>query len=317
MNKRVSKDSISPENVSLIDEIIRLSDFTFDRLPMLDIIGERLVANMSVVLPDITHSVCEASFQQLDYLPMGQVLEGLPSPAVLAVATGHPFEGEILLVIDRPLVVTTMELMLGGKANQLAIEEAEEFTSIELRFGQRLAETVLYELQRSLSVVGSAELELDRVEIDPDGASVANTNSLCARMRFSIAMAGQTCTLEVVIPYDALEPIRPDLGKIYFGDRGDGSNGWKELLTDQIEMAQMDLEVVLNEIEVPIQTIMGWSVGDIVDLCIEEGADATVMGADKPMFKAALGKRTNGYVAIQITEKIEDLEGSENADNTH
>lgn len=317
MNKRVSTESISAENVSLIDEIIRLSDFTFDRLPMLDIIGERLVANLSAVLPEITFSVCEASFQQLDYLPMGQVLEGLPSPAVLAVATGHPFEGEILVVIDRPLVVTTMELMLGGKADQIAVEDADEFTSIELRFGQRLAETVLSELQRSLSVVGTADLELDRVEIDPDGASVANTNSLCARMRFSIAMAGQTCALEVVIPYDALEPIRPHLGKIYFGDRGDGSNGWKELLTDQIELAQMDLEVVLNEIVVPIQTIMDWSVGDIVDLCIEEGADATVMGADKPMFKAALGKRTNGYVAIQITEKIQDLEGSEDADNTH
>ncbi|WP_370399483.1 flagellar motor switch protein FliM [Sulfitobacter sp. JB4-11] len=316
MNKRLSAQSINLENVSLIDEIIRLSDFTFDRLPMLDIIGERLVANLSVMLPDMTYAVCEASFQQLDYLPMAQVIEGLPSPAVLAVATGHPFEGEILLVIDRPLVVTSMELMLGGKANQLTIEEADEFTSIELRFGQRLAEAALFELQRSLSVVGSAELELDRVETDPDAASVANSNSLCARMRFSVAIAGQACAFEVVIPYDALEPIRPHLGKIYFGDRSEGSNGWKDLLTDQIEMAHMDLEVVLNEIEVPIQTIMGWSAGDIVDLCIEEGADATVMGAYKPMFKAALGKRTNGYVAIQITEKLQDLEVGEDADNT-
>ena len=317
MNKRVSKESISPENVSLIDEIIRLSDFTFDRLPMLDIIGERLVGNLSAVLPDLTFAVCEARFQQMDYLPMAQVIDGLPSPAVLAVASGYPFDGEIMIVVDRPLAVTCMELMLGGKAADLTIEDAEDFTPIEIRFGERVADVVLTELQRSLSVVSGADLELERVEIDPDGAAIANANSLCARMRFSIGIAGQTCVLEVVIPYDALESIRPNLGKIYFGDRGEGSNGWKDVLLDQIEMAQMDLEVVLSEFSVPIQTILNWSVGDVVELCVEEGADATVVGTDKPMFKAALGKRTNGYVAVQITEKIHNLEESEDADDDH
>ncbi|MCP3877401.1 MAG: flagellar motor switch protein FliM, partial [Sulfitobacter sp.] len=60
---------------TLIDEIIRMSDFTFDRLPMLDIIGDRMVENLSVALPDLMRAMCEASLASLDYIPMGKVIE--------------------------------------------------------------------------------------------------------------------------------------------------------------------------------------------------------------------------------------------------
>ena len=152
--------------------------------------------------------------------------------------------------------------------------------------------------------MGAATLELDRVETDPDAATVAKHNSLCARMKFSIAMAGKTGLLDVVIPYDALEPIRPDLGKIYFGDRGEGQSSWHDLIGGQIERAHMDLEVVLAEESIPIKKIMSWKPGDIIDFGIEEGQDATMSCADEPMFKVSIGKRNNGFVAVQITEEL-------------
>jgi flagellar motor switch protein FliM len=117
-------------------------------------------------------------------------------------------------------------------------------------------------------------------------------------------MAGQTGVLDVVIPYDALEPIRPDLSKIYFGDRGEGQSSWHDLIGGQIERAQMDLEVVLAEETIAIQKIMAWQPGDTINFGIEEGQDATMTCADAPMFKVSIGKRNNGFVAVQITEEL-------------
>ena len=37
--------------------------------------------------------------------------------------------------------------------------------------------------------------------------------------------------------------------------------------------------------------------------------------ADTPMFNVSLGKRNNGYVAVQITEKLEILEDHEDDSN--
>lgn len=303
MNKMLSNEEVDAQGTNLIDEIIRQSDFTFDRLPMLDIIGERLVENLSAAFPDLTRTPCEASLVSLDYIPMGQVIEGLPEPVLLAVGIGQPFEGEILLAIDHTLLLTSVELMLGGSAKDLSLDDIKGFTAIELGFGERLAAAILAELQRALSVVGSAVLELDRVEINSDAAVVAKHNSLCARMKFSLTMAGQTGVLDVIIPYDALEPIRPDLSKIYFGDRSEGQSSWHDLIGGQIELAQMDLEVVLAEDTIAIQKIMAWQPGDTLNFGIEENQDATMTCVGTPMFKVSIGKRNNGFIAVQITEE--------------
>lgn len=307
MNKALSKEEIDADGTNLIDEIIHQSNFTFDRLPMLDIIGERLVENLSAAFPDLTGIACEASLASLDYIPMGEVIEGLPEPVLLAVGIGKPFEGEFLLAIDQTLLLTSIELMLGGNAKTLDFEGTEGFTAIELGVGARLAAAILAELQRALSVVGSAALELDRVEINPDAATVAKNNSLCAQMKFSLEMAGQTGMLDVIIPYDALETIRPDLSKIYFGDRGEGQSSWHDLIGVQIERAQMGLEVVLAEEAVAIQKIMAWQLGETINFGIEEGQDAIVTCVDAPMFKASIGKRNNGFIAVQITKELSPL----------
>ncbi len=317
MSEILSENGVEGEAANLIDEIIRLSDFTFDRLPMLDIIGARLVENLAAAFSDLTRIACDASMISLDYIPMDQAIEGLPEPVVLAVGIGKPFEGEILLAFDKSLLLTSIELMLGGNAKNLDFEGVENFTTIELGFGERLAAAILAELQRALSVVSVVALELDRIETDPDDAAVAKHNSLCARMKFSILMAGHTGVLDVIIPYDALEPIRPDLGKVYFGDRSDGQSSWHDLIGGQIKRAHMDLEVELAEESIPIQQIMLWKPGDTINFGIEEGQDATMVCANAPMFKVSIGKRNNGFVAVQITEVLSNQKGLETDGNDH
>lgn len=311
MNDVASPPTPGAEGTHLIDEIIHLSDFTFERLPMLDIIGARLVENLSMAFPDLTGAACDTELLSLDYVPLEQIMEGLPNPVFLAVGTGKPFDGEVLLAMDHKLLLTSVELMLGGTANEVSEEAPNGFTAIELGFGERLAASILAELQLALSVVGSASLELDRVDSDPDGAAIAKATSLCARLKLSLAMAGHVGALDVIIPYDALETIRPDLSKIYFGDRGEDQSTWQELISGQIERAQMELEVVLTEEAISLKKLTTWQPGDVIDFGIEDGEVATMVCADTPMFKVTLGHKNNGFVAAQITEEIEIEEEQE------
>lgn len=311
MNKPVSSEEVDPGEANLIDEIIRLSDYTFDRLPMLNIIGERLVDNASAALTDLTGAPCGAVLTALDYIPMGQVIENLPTPALLAIGAGSPFDGDILVVFDQTLLLTSIELMLGGSAKQIRQEPAENFTAIEMDFGERLSAAILQELQHALSVVGAASLALHRVETDPDNAAIAKHASLCARLKYAITLAGHTGNLEVVIPYDALETIRPDLSKIYFGDRGDDQSNWQDMISGQIERAHMELEAVLAVEAISLQRIVSWKPGDTIDFGIEDGEPAIINCAGAPMFKASLGSRNNGFIAVRITEEIEQKETTE------
>lgn len=304
----MSQEEIEDRNGELIDEIIRMSDFSFERLPMLDIIGERLGDSLSIALPELTGVICEASLSQLDYVPMAQVLDALPAPAMLAVCSSPSFDGEILLAMDSTLLLTAMELMLGGAPREDSARTPERFTAIERGFGQRLARLIMNELQRDFGLVGDIELELERVETDPDSAAVTQPANLCVRLHFAIGLAGRTGALEIILPYDALEPVRPKLGKIHFGEPSDEGSPWRDQLSSQIERATVELEAVLAEVQLSIQDIMKWKSGDVVNLWVEEDHDATVICADTPMFRAVLGKRNNGNTAIRITEALEPEE---------
>lgn len=290
---------------SVIDEIIRLSDYSFERMPMLDILGERFAENFSIALPDLTHVVCEAFMVQLDYLPMAQIMESLPNPAIFAVCGGSPIEGEFLISIDSTLLLASIELILGGDAKEIPAREAKGFTTIERGFGSRLAKLALEEFQQSLSVIAEADLTLIRSETSLDAATVTQPASLCVRMKFSVALAGHAGSLEVVIPYDALEPLRPVLSKVHYGERNDGAGVWQEQLKLQIEHATIELEATLCEFSTPIQQIMDWKPGSVVELNVSGEHEATLTYGDVEMFKGSLGKKNNGKVAVQITEKLD------------
>ncbi len=134
MEKASRIAGVNGMNGNIVDEIIRMSNFNFERLPMLDVIAERMVEHLSTIFPDLTRVMSDVSLSSLDYIPMGEIIEKLPRHVVFAVAGGEPFEGEILLVLDQNLLMTSVELMLGGKPRQVvrSEENTREFTAIEL-----------------------------------------------------------------------------------------------------------------------------------------------------------------------------------------
>lgn len=312
MSQTMTQEEIAAQSGNVIDEIIRMSDFSFERLPMLDIIGERLADSISLVIPDLTGVLCEASLTSLDYLPMAQATEALNMPALLGVVAAQNLDGEILVAMDATFALTAMELMLGGDPKGDIDRQSDTFTGIEKGFGARLGDTIAQELSRCFAMAGDIDLELDRVETDTDSASITQPANLCVRMRIAVVLAGRTGSVDVVVPYDALEPIRPKLGKIHFGEPSEDGNPWKDQLSGQIERSTVELEAVLTDVAVPIQQIMDWKPGETINLWIGEEHEATVVCAETDMFKAVMGKRNNGNTAIRITQQIEAEEETEN-----
>ncbi|MER3352550.1 MAG: FliM/FliN family flagellar motor switch protein [Hoeflea sp. D1-CHI-28] len=293
----------------LIDEIIRLSDFNFQRLPMLEIIGERFVENLSVALPEHTRVICEASLAQFEYMPLAQIIDALPTPPMIATCSGSLLDGDFMMITDPQLALTFVELSLGGTAEGALGDVPKAYTGIECGFGGQLARILLRELQSSMSVIGPMELELENIETDPEAANIAPQASLCVRFKISVAMAGRTGALYVVLPYDTLEPIRANLAKVHFGDGGNGDRGWQKLISGQLERAHLNLEVILAEQSVSLDRLMRLKPGDVLEIYGSEDSDALVRCEGTPVFRATTGKRNNGHAAVQITKMLELPEG--------
>lgn len=297
------------QNRMVIDEIIRLSDFNFERLPMLDIVGARFSEAISISLPDETGAYCETSTAQVEYVPMSQVLEGLPPEAMMAICSSEALSGEIMVAFDHVMVLTYLELMLGGGG---AIERAEarnEFTAIEREFGAKLSRTLLTELSNSFAPVEKVEFELESIEVDADSASIVPQASLCVRLKISVVMAEQNGQLQIILPYDALQPLRRKLSRVHFGDGSDKDESWQRTMSDQVGKSLLDLEVVLSEFTLNIDTITEFAVGQVVEIGSSARKQAVIKYDSAPMFLGTTGRKNNGSAAVQITEVIDLQEG--------
>lgn len=300
-------NAVSPTNAagdSLIEEIIRMSDFSFARLPMLEVLGERLCERLAESLPDVVGVFCEATFEQVQYLPMSQVADDYPERAIFAIASSPQLAGHLLLLVETPLVLAALELALGGRVNGEGTLEKQELSAIEKVFGGRLAGLVLKELEQSFSVVERVSFDLERVETNSEVVLLAHRQSLCVRLKMSVSIAGASGAAHIVVPYDALEPLRSRLEKIFFGNPAEDENPQRDAIETHIEKTSVDLEVVLATVPLEISRVMNWRPGDTLELPVREDSEATIYCGEVPLFGAVTGKRNNGSVAVQVVRDI-------------
>lgn len=296
---------MTPTSAELIDEIIRMSDYSFERLPMLDIVGGRLAGYLPVALSDLTNCACEAIFSQVDYVPLGQAIATFPKPLKIAICSSPLFDGDFLLVMDAPLIISCLETSLGGILNDQDLGEREEFTSIEHGFAKRLAMLILGDLRQSFSVIGDIEPSFLRLENDAEASAVTQHANLCVRFEFSLKVGAQASRLILVLPYDALETLRPQLSKVHFGEGRDDENPWESVLSRQIESATVDLEVVLSKFSMPMRRIMDLKPGDqIGGWAVEEDKECTIFCSGSPLFMCETGTRKNGAAAVRIVKEL-------------
>lgn len=298
----------NPEEPDLIDEIIRMSDFSFERLPMLEIISDRLAAMLPVALSELTQSACEASVTNIDYVSFAQAISGFPEASLLAVAQSPALGGDFLVVMDGPLVISCLDSSFGGEPLGREIGSGNSFTSIECGFGNLLANLVLSELRQAFYVVGDITPEVERIETDTETATVTQQANLCVSIDLGLKVGTQICRLIIVFPYDAFEPIRPQLSKVYFGERGDEESPWRDILTRQIESATVELEVVLSETKVSMQQFMEMKPGDQFSLTANEDSEIVIFCSGTPLYTCVTGTKNNGIAAVQITDEIDALE---------
>lgn len=297
---------------NIIDEIIRASDFSYENLPMLKIIGERLAATLATEMMDLTMGACDISLVQLDYVQAAQAMSALPEPSLFAIALAHELDGEILLATNSTLLLTAVELILGGNAKGPLNNDKMELTVIERSFGRQISDLIFSEFQNSFALADKVKFQLDRMETDADSASVAQPASLCVRLRFSCMLAGRSGEFTLVLPYDLMEPVRHKLNRIHFSDVADDYNPWRNQIEGQIKQSAVQLETVLAEISVPIGDMLAWSPGKTLNLWIDDSHETKVVCNDETMFAAEMGKSKNGNIAIKISHCLNETQETEN-----
>ncbi|MGZ5932468.1 MAG: flagellar motor switch protein FliM, partial [Rhizomicrobium sp.] len=135
------------QDKSGVRAIINSALVSYERLPMLEIVFDRLVRLMTTSLRNFTSDNVEVSLDSITSIRFGDYLNSIPLPAILAVFRAEELDNYGLFTVDSNLIYSIVDVLLGGRRGSSAMRiEGRPYTTIERTLVQRMIEVILQDM---------------------------------------------------------------------------------------------------------------------------------------------------------------------------
>jgi flagellar motor switch protein FliM len=288
-----------------IRAIIDSALVSYERLPMLEVVFDRLVRMMSTSLRNFTSDNVEVSIDNITSIRFGDYLNSIPLPAMLAVLKAEEWDNYGLVTVDSALIYSIVDVLLGGRRGTAAMRiEGRPYTTIERNLVERLVGVVLADLSGAFDPLSPVTFRFERLETNPRFATIGRPANAAVLARLRVDMEDRGGRFEVLLPYATLEPVREILLQGFLGEKFGRDSIWEAHLAGELWHTNISIEAVLDTFEVSLSDVMNWKVGSRLMLNADTHSDVGLVCGDFPMFTGKMGRK-GGNIAVRIFEKHE------------
>jgi flagellar motor switch protein FliM len=295
---------VSLNDNSGIRAIIDSAMVSYERLPMLEIVFDRLVRLMTTSLRNFTSDNVEVSLDRITSVRFGDYLNSIPLPAILAVFKAEEWENSGLVTVNSSLIYSIIDVLLGGRRGQTAIRiEGRPYTTIETNLVKRMIEVVLADAELAFKPLSPVKFNIDRLETNPRFAAISRPANAAILVRLRIDMEDRGGTIELLLPYATIEPIRDVLLQMFMGEKFGRDPTWEGHLATEIGLAEIAVDAVLYEARLPLKKMMKLDVGDTLMLDLKPDALVIVRCGNVMLTEGRMG-RVGDRVAVRIAKPL-------------
>ncbi|MGI9412861.1 MAG: flagellar motor switch protein FliM [Hyphomicrobiales bacterium] len=287
-----------------IRAIINSALVSYERLPMLEIVFDRLVRLMTTSLRNFTSDNVEVSLDNISSIRFGDYLNSIPLPAILAVFKAEEWDNYGLFTVESNLIYSIVDVLLGGRQGSSALRvEGRPYTTIETGLVERMIEVVLADAQAAFEPLSPVTFKIDRVETNPRFAAISRSANAAILVKLRIDMEDRGGMIELLLPYATLEPIRELLLQMFMGEKFGRDAIWESHLASELWSTELQLDAVLDELEIPLSKAMKLEVGQTLMLNAKKNAKIDLRCGGIPLVKGHMG-RLGDSIAVQIADTI-------------
>src|SRR6201988_3577542 len=139
-----SAGEVNLDDHSGIRAIIDSAMVSYERLPMLEIVFDRLVRLMTTSLRNFASDNVEVSLDRITSVRFGDYMNSIPLPAVLSVFKAEEWDNFGLATVDSSLIYSIIDVLLSGRRGQASLRiEGRPYTTIETNLVKPMIEGVL------------------------------------------------------------------------------------------------------------------------------------------------------------------------------
>jgi flagellar motor switch protein FliM len=295
---------VSLDENSGIRAIIDSAMVSYERLPMLEIVFDRLVRLLTTSLRNFTSDNVEVSLDRITSVRFGDYMNSIPLPAVLSVFKAEEWENFGLATVDSSLIYSIIDVLLGGRrGNSVLRIEGRPYTTIETELVKRLIQVVLVDAEQAFRPLSPVRFSIDRLETNPRFAAISRPANAAILVRLRIDMEDRGGNIELLLPYATIEPIRNVLLQMFMGEKFGRDPIWEGHFATEVALAEIAVDAVLYESEIPLKQLMRLKVGDTLPLEMKKDALVSVRCGSVTLTEGRMG-RVGDRVAIRVTKPL-------------
>lgn len=289
-----------------IDLLLNNKNAKYERLPMLEVVFDRLTRYMTKSLRGLTYENVEISSAKIDSMRFGNLFLDNTEPSVIVVIKAEEWGGMMLMRIDSRLVQYFIDVLLGGHKVGMRKEQIspdKRFSNLEFKIIERIVEVIFTDLTSAFDPITYVNFTFERIETNFKFASITRESSSVIKISMNLDINGVGGSLDFAIPYSTIEPVREVLLQMFFGEKLGKDNIWEMHLVTELLETDTEIEVVLHDFTMPLGQVLNWQVGDTIQLNLAEDPDVEVRAGGVGLFTGKIGRIIN-KVSVQIHDSI-------------
>lgn len=300
--KKLFKEPNQKKELKGIAAILDSGKVYSERLPILDVVFDRLVRLLTTTLRNFTSDNVDISCSRVTSVRFSDYLNAIPLPALIGVFKAKQWDTPALLTVDSQLIYSIVDVLLGGrKISQSNRPEGRAYTTLERNLVERLIEVILIDFTEAFSPVCKIDFEYERLETNPRFATIVHEKNVTMKITFKLEMEERGGNFDIIIPYSSIEPIRDLLLQNFMGEKFGRDQIWEDHLADRIREANVRLEAALPTEEFPLREVLNWKKGSHVALSSTMQTPVHLHSQNYQLLVGRMGQK-NGHVAVKIND---------------
>ena len=290
-----------PERIGFMS-LVQSRDITYERLPMLEVVFDRLERMLTTSVRNFTSENVDISLENITAQRFSDYMNTVSTPAMIAIFKAVQWDNYGLLTIDSAMIYSMVDVLLGGRRGTAPMRiEGRPYTTIEASLVERLVRLILDDLGQAFAPITPITFRFERMETNPRFAAIARPGNGCIVFRLRVDLEDRGGTVEFLIPYATLEPARDLLLQMFMGEKFGRDSIWENHLANEIWVTGVELQAVLEEQTVSLSDILRLEVGSTLRL--SAGIDPRVL---LRCGQVAMAHGRIGRAGDRLVIKVED-----------
>ena len=285
--------------------LVQSRDITYERLPMLEVVFDRLERMLTTSVRNFTSENVDISLENISAQRFSDYMNMVATPAMIAIFKAVQWDNYGLITIDSAMIYSIVDVLLGGRRGTAPMRiEGRPYTTIEASLVERLVRLILDDLGQAFAPITPIGFRFERMETNPRFAAIARPVNGCIVFRLRIDLEDRGGAIEFLILYATLEPARDLLLQMFMGEKFGRDSIWENHLAREIWVTGVELRAVLEEQTVRLSDILRLQVGSTLRLSAGTDPKVSLRCGQVTMAQGRIG-RAGDRLVIKVEDVVE------------